>query len=122
MCTLAFQGKGYSAPFVKNYQNIVKQLEDDPNTIIQVTDKLDTICQACPHQTLDKKCESQDFIDELDAAHQKILGLWTGQKITWAKAKEIIKSKMTLEKFHAACEGCEWKSFGMCEGALRALE
>lgn len=122
LCTLGFQGKGYSAPFIENYQKIVDKLRDNPRTPIKITKELDSICGVCLHQTKDKLCDRQLFIEKLDNAHQQILDLKENQIIEWASAKEAIKSRMTIENFHAACEGCEWKAYGICEAALRTLQ
>ncbi len=121
MCTLGFQGKGYSLSFIENYQKIVEQLAKDPLTQIEVTAGLDSVCQACPRQLNDETCSRQDFIKKLDCAHQDILGIKVNQVISFASAKELIRQRMTLEKFHSACEGCEWKSYGVCESALKRL-
>ncbi len=116
LCTLCFQGKGYSVPFVHNYQNIVENLTD--STPINVVNHTDSICSACPHQ-LGLKCESQAKIEALDNAHQSVLDL--PQTLTWGEAKQKIKDNMTLEKFHSACEPCLWKQCGMCEATLKTL-
>ncbi len=122
MCTLGFQGKGYSQQFVDNYAAIASQLKTDPNTLITVTSTLDDICHACPHQLTNKLCSSQTKIDKLDSAHQEILGLTEGQVISWRQAQELIKNHMTISQFHLACEGCEWKELGVCEEALKELK
>ncbi len=121
MCTLGFKGKGYSLSFVRNYKKIVEQLRADPHTKIQVTKHIDSICGACPRQTNEKLCEKQAFIEKLDNAHQEILGLEDKQVIDWTAAKALIKEKMTINAFHAACEGCQWKAYGVCESALKEL-
>ena len=121
LCTLGFEGKGYSPHFVNNYQAIVVTLTENPLTSILVVDKLDDICHACPHQRPKELCSKQQFIAKLDNAHQSILGIKAGQVITWQKAQQLIKSNMTLERFHQACEGCEWKSLGICEHALKRV-
>ena len=121
LCTLGFQGKGYSKGFVVNYATIVSQLNSDPDTFIEVTNVLDDICRACPHQTKHNLCSSQTKIEKLDLAHQKILGLFAGQLVSWNEAKKLIKDHMTVSEFHKACEGCEWKALGVCESALRDL-
>ncbi len=120
-CTLGFEGKGYSPHFISNYQKIVDLITNDPHTPIQIINKLDSICSACPHQTHQGFCQKQDFISRLDAAHAQILGLEDQQVITWFEAKKRIKQHMTIEKFHSACQGCPWKVYGMCEAALHAL-
>lgn len=50
LCTLGFQGKGYSPSFVENYTRHVEALHDNEDVEIEVVEKGDTICSACPHQ------------------------------------------------------------------------
>jgi hypothetical protein len=59
MCTLAFQGYGYSHGFVENYKKIASKVISDPNAQIEVVDSLDSICSACPNQTKQGKCTKQ---------------------------------------------------------------
>lgn len=122
MCTLGFQGKGYSLPFIENYRSIIEQINNDPATLIQVTSSLDSICQACPHQTDEYTCQQQAFIEQLDQAHLKALSLKEGQRLTWTEAKTKIKAQISLECFHQICADCEWKPYGICESALKNLQ
>jgi uncharacterized protein len=115
MCTLCFQGKGYSPDFIRNYKNIVKNLTDE--TPIHVTEHTDSICAPCPHKR-ELKCASQEKIASLDKSHAEVLKLQPDETLTWAQAKERIKKHMTLEKFHKICEPCSWKSYGLCESVL----
>jgi hypothetical protein len=114
MCTLSFQGKGYSAAFVNNYQQIVNALTD--STQIEVVHYTDDICSPCPHKR-ESNCVKQEKIALLDEQHQKALNL-TQNTLSWKDAKNLIKQNMTLEKFHHMCSPCEWKKYGMCEQAL----
>lgn len=121
LCTVGFQGKGYSPAFIRNYKKIAVKITENPDTPIKVCSKLDSICGPCPNQTPDKQCNKQSLIDKLDAAHQEILGLKEDQIITWRESLALIKEKMTLDNFHRACEGCSWKSYGICEAALKGV-
>ena len=121
MCTLGFQGMGYSPAFVTNYKDIAATLMANPHTDIKVSFTLDSICRACPHQTVDGFCESQEKIDSLDMRHGAILNLNEGDVLTWSEGLARIKEHMTLEAFHKACTGCSWKESGVCERALKSL-
>jgi len=121
MCTLGFQGKGYSASFIRNYQKIFDIVTKEPDTPIQVTTKLDDICRVCPHQRSEEKCEKQTLIEKLDNAYQTLLGLEEDQILSWQDAKALIKERVSIEKFHQSCEGCSWKAYGVCEAALLKL-
>jgi len=118
MCTLAFQGMGYSKDFVENYKSIAIQLRKDPHTKIKVSFALDSICSACPHQTPENQCQNQEKIAALDMRHAKVLHLKEGDVLSWEEGLVRIKQYMALEKFHNACRGCSWKDAGMCERAL----
>lgn len=121
MCTLAFRGKGYSLGFIKNYKKIVEQLQQDENTIIEVAQYMDSICSACPNKIDEIVCKDQEKILKLDCAHQEILKLSPGDRLTWREAKLRIKENMTVDKFHKACDGCSWKKYGVCEEELASL-
>ncbi|MDM8335712.1 DUF1284 domain-containing protein [Wolbachia pipientis] len=118
MCTLAFQGYGYSQGFVKNYRKIANKVINDPNTRIKVVGNLDGICSACPNQTEQGKCTKQAKVLELDRRHMKVLGIKIGEILTWNEVVKKIRKKMSLKKFDYACKGCDWKQCGICMNAL----
>lgn len=121
MCTLSFKGKGYSKKFVKNYAKIYEALHKDENIKIQIVEYMDNICDPCPNKINDRICKTQDKIEKLDSAHKKILQLEFGEYITWKEAKKRIQDKMSIDKFHKACDGCSWKKYGICEQQLSNL-
>ena len=121
MCTLGFEGKGYSPAFVKNYIAVKSQVTSFPDVPIQVVDGLDSVCKACPNKRAQNQCEKQIFIEKLDQNHSHVLDIRAGDVMTWNQAKQRIKEKMTLGKFKTACAGCSWQELGICEKALKSL-
>lgn len=125
LCTVGFQGKGYSEAFVAGFARIAAELRDTPagdSVLITVVEReTDSICNPCPNRR-DSLCETETKIQTLDSAHARVLGLRAGDSITWGEAKDRIKKNMTLENFHAACEPCSWKQSGICEKALMKLK
>jgi hypothetical protein len=121
MCTLGFRGKGYSLDFVRNYKKIVQQLNYDEEIQIEVVPFMDSICSACPNKIDEIVCKAQDKISKLDVAHASALSLKEGDVFTWKQAKEHIKTHMSVEKFHIACQGCSWKEYGVCQQSLEDL-
>jgi hypothetical protein len=121
LCTFCFQGKGYSSTFVRNYQRLVDKLHDPEGdqVIVEVVTETDDICTPCPHKR-DALCATQDKIAQLDHAHAAALHLKPGDRLTWGEAKQRIQRYMTLEVFHTACAGCEWKKLGICEAKITA--
>lgn len=122
LCTIAYQGMGYSKSFIANYDLLVKEIKNNKNLKIQVTTSLDKICSKCPHQIIKSKtCSQEEKIIKLDEAHAKILGLQNGEIISFEDAKQRIKERMSLSLFYEACKPCEWQSLGVCEAALKKL-
>lgn len=122
LCTIGFQGRGYSPEFVSGFQKIVDVLRapDGDLAQIEIVGETDSICEPCPNRrgTL---CTTQEKISRLDHQHANALGWKSGETVSWREAKDRIKSKLTLEKFNHICDGCEWKSLGVCEEALSKL-
>ncbi|HXW59900.1 MAG TPA: DUF1284 domain-containing protein, partial [Myxococcota bacterium] len=76
LCSLSYEGLGYSPAFVANYNDIAAQIRRDETTKLQVVLGLDDICRSCPHQRVKTNtCISQEAIKEIDDAHLSILGL-----------------------------------------------
>lgn len=118
LCTLGFQGKGYSPQFVQNFSDIKEGLKDE--TLITVVESTDDICDPCPHRR-ETLCEKQEIIASLDARHKEALGFAPGDTLSWGDAKEKLK-RLSLEDFHRICAGCSWKAWGVCEKALLELK
>lgn len=122
MCSLGYEGKGYSYDFVQNYNQIIEKLRS-PNgdqTLIQVTEFTDDVCSPCPRREK-KLCQRQKFIESLDKKHKEALGLAFDQVLSWKDAKTRIKKNISVERFHELCKGCEWKDLGLCEKALKKI-
>ena len=77
LCSLGFEGKGYSDAFTANMAAIVQGRLRAPGgaaTLIGVTATADAICAPCPKRQ-DSGCIEQARIDALDAAHGAALGI-----------------------------------------------
>jgi uncharacterized protein len=124
MCTLGFQGKGYSPAFVENFQHIADRLrgEGGDEITLTVTRQTDSICAACPHQN-GRLCGSdEEKIQSLDARHEQALRLQDQDTITWGEAKRRIVEHIDEITFDRICDGCSWKDLGLCLSALRELK
>lgn len=123
LCSLGFEGKGYSPDFAANMTAIVMgqlRAEGGDQTLIEVVPAADDICAPCPKRrgTL---CTKQTKIDQLDAAHAKALGLAPGDHLTWGEAQTRIRANVQPGDLTKLCKGCSWRVFGMCEAALKRL-
>jgi len=123
LCTLGFQGKGYSPTFVQNFTAIKTQLESarGDTTQIEVIDGQDQICHACPLNN-GNHCQTQEKITRLDNNHKAALQLHIGETLTWGEAKNRIRRFVTLDSFEQICKGCAWKQLGTCRKALEQIK
>lgn len=123
LCSLGFEGKGYSEAFAANMAAIVLgqlRAKGGETTLIEVTEVTDDICAPCPKRrgTL---CTEQAKIDALDAAHAKAIDLKPGDKLTWGDALSRIRTSVQPGDLAGICAGCSWLEYGMCEAALSRL-
>jgi uncharacterized protein len=122
LCALGFKGKGYSPRFIHNFTQLVNKLnlEGGDDVLIEVVSACDDICNACPARR-NSRCQQEERIKRLDRAHAAVLGLKAGAKLSWGRAKALLRDKMTPEQLDKACAQCRWKELGYCRLALEAL-
>jgi hypothetical protein len=123
LCSLGYEGRGYSPDFTANMTAIVMgrlRAEGGDATEILVTGALDDICAPCPKRRGDT-CATQDKIARLDANHAHALALKPGDRLTWGQAKARIRMHVKPGTLRTLCAGCEWEPHGMCEAALSRL-
>ncbi|MCC0046242.1 MAG: DUF1284 domain-containing protein [Defluviimonas sp.] len=123
LCSLGFEGKGYSEAFTANMTAIVMgrlRAAGGEATVIEVTGAADDICAPCPKRR-GNLCTSQDKIKVLDRAHAAALDLTPRERLTWGEARARIRAKVPPGSLRTLCAGCEWEPYGMCEAALNRL-
>ena len=123
LCSLGFQGKGYSGEFTANMSAIVDgrlRADGGGDVLIEVVGAADDICAPCPKRR-GALCESQDKIARLDARHARALGLFVGTQLTWNEARRRIVKRVPPGALSQLCAGCQWLELGICERALSEL-
>lgn len=124
LCTVGYQGSGYSPEFIAGYNRIAAQLKDTDgkgdSIPIEVVGATDSICAPCPSRR-GELCEMQSKIDQLDGAHANVLSIQIGDVLTWSEAKKRIIESFTDEAFESSCAPCAWKPMGICKSALEKL-
>ncbi len=123
LCSLGYEGKGYSDDFTANMGAIVMgrlRAEDGNDCVIEVVEATDDICAPCPKRR-GQLCIEQSKIGALDVAHAQALNLEPGDRLTWGDALERIKSTVQPDDLDQICAGCSWLGAGMCKGALSRL-
>ncbi len=122
LCSLGFEGKGYSPDFTTNMEAIVMgrlRAEQGAAAVIEVVGQADSLCAPCPHRR-GEGCRQQAKIDALDAAHAAALGLAPGDRLTWGEALERMRC-LVPDDLAQICAGCSWHDAGMCSAALSRL-
>ncbi|WP_284165582.1 DUF1284 domain-containing protein [Frigidibacter sp. SD6-1] len=107
LCSLGFQGKGYSEGFTANMTAIVMgrlRATGGDATVIEVTGATDDICAPCPKRR-GQLCTNQDKIKTLDRAHAAALRLEPHETLTWGEAKGRDK---TCPQYCDACFSGEY--------------
>ena len=123
LCSLGFQGKGYSDAFTANMAAIVMgrlRAPQGDDVLIEVVPATDDICAPCPKRQ-GSLCAVQPKIDALDTAHAAALSLSPGDRITWRQAQARIRENVAPGALAMLCKGCDWLPYGICETALAAL-
>jgi uncharacterized protein len=108
LCSLGYEGKGYSDGFTENMTGIVMgrlRAEGGDATPIRVVGAADDICAPCPKRrgTL---CTTQDKIKTLDRAHAAALHLKPHEEMTWGEAKARIRSRRSARAANGSPTGC----------------
>jgi len=120
VCNLCFQGKGYSAKFVENFSAIHESLKD-PRNAVKIVQGLDDICVKCPNWRV-SHCQDEVIAGEIDRVYLKVLRLKYGNVMSIAQLTDLIKTRLTLPKFHMACAKCQWKKSKICENIIRRMK
>ena len=123
LCSLGFEGKGYSPDFTANMTAIVMgqlRAEGGDATVIEVTGATDDICAPCPKRR-GRLCTNEAKIRTLDRAHAAALRLAPRETLTWGQAKARIRAHVPPGSLKTLCAGCEWEAYGMCAAALSRL-
>lgn len=123
LCSLGYQGKGYSPEFTANMTAVVMgrlRAAGGEDTLIEVTGEADSLCGPCPSRR-GTGCVSGERIAELDAAHAAALGLAPGDRLTWGEGLARIRARVRPDDLEKLCGSCQWRPYGMCRAALERL-
>lgn len=123
LCSLGFQGQGYSDDFTANMARIVIDTLRAPGgdtVMIEVTGTTDDICAPCPKRR-ETTCSEQEKMAALDTRHARALRVFVGTRISWGEAKRRIVKQVPPGALETLCAGCQWLELGLCEKALSEL-
>ncbi|AFD00147.1 hypothetical protein Mtc_1393 [Methanocella conradii HZ254] len=125
LCILGFQGIGYTAGFIRNFQKVKRMVEQHPELEIEVVDSCDVICIACPNMQSGECYRSglkyNQKVKDIDHRVMERLGIKPGSRFKASELYGLIKEKIKPEDIQEICRGCEWLDLGFCPRGLASL-
>jgi len=113
LCTQGFNGKGYSADFVKNMTDITNILRNIPDAVVEIVFSTDDICEKCPKKIGEDLCERNDKVKRIDRKVVNYFGIEEKSYI-YQKITSEINAKMTSLMMEDICGDCSWYPVSAC--------
>lgn len=107
LCIQNYIGKGYSEEFVENMDIIIGKLKSDKEQIIRIIEGNDHVCNHCPNNIGNNKCESNQKVLNIDAKVLKYLEIEPGI-YKYSYLLELLDKKLNNENKKDICADCEW--------------
>lgn len=115
LCTLLYEGKGYSGAFCENMNAVTGRLEENQNERFTLVAQPDIICGNCPNLTATGECESSgERVVSKDRRIMELLALTEQETYTYPELCRRTKEHMTEESFLQICGTCDWRKQGLC--------
>ena len=125
LCLQGFRGMGYSPDFVDNMAAIHRTLTDHPQSLVEILDGPDAVCEVCPHRRLAGCTLNGDqFEKEMmaqDHAVLRRLELTVGSRIRWQDILDRIRALVQAEDLSLICGNCRWLPLGFCREGIDRL-
>ena len=123
LCSIGFEGRGYSSPFIANMSQVIDgQLRAPGGEAITIafTAQADSICAPCPNR-VGMGCAKGEVIEGLDGRHAAALGIAAGDRLSWGACLDRVVETVRPDDLDHLCAGCGWLAEGMCKSALARL-
>ncbi|PZE20515.1 DUF1284 domain-containing protein [Paenibacillus xerothermodurans] len=121
LCLLGYRGKGYSEQFCANMTSIYETLRLHPETLIEIIEGPDDICQAYPADQ-HPHCHNEGIYLK-DAAVLDTVDVELGSVISWEQLCSSINTNVVPDDISRLCANCRWEPLGLCkEGVLLVNE
>ncbi len=116
LCSVLYEGAGYSAQFTGHMNGIVSALKNRHTKLRLVTGS-DSICARCPNRTGEGGCALDDAhksVGGLDGLILERTGLKAGKVYTAEEAFMQAAGRMDESAFQQCCADCRWYLAGFC--------
>ena len=125
LCLQGFRGEGYSPGFVENMAGLHRDLAENPDRLVEVSEAPDAICAACPHLS-PKGCSltgdhSEEDLGVQDRHVLARLGLQPGTRVRWGEVLDRIRASVTGADLPGICGQCRWLPLGYCRDGIDRL-
>ena len=117
LCTQGYQGKGYSAAFVRNMNAIAARLRNEPETRIELTFGADSLCACCPHRIGENRCDTQEKVTRFDRKVIEYFGLREGE-YSYQALIRAIDAQITPAVLADICADCAWYPVSACRANI----
>jgi len=125
LCLLGFQGIGYTAGFIRNFQKVKRLVEQHPNLVVEVVDSCDVICVACPNmhggECFKSGLKFNEKVKGIDGRVMERLGIKPGDRFKAKDLYALVKEKIKPGDIDEICKGCDWLNLGFCPRGLANL-
>ncbi|MCD4813118.1 DUF1284 domain-containing protein [bacterium] len=125
LCSLGFNGYGYSPEFIAEIARITKIIKSGRVKTVIIRPGFDNVCQSCPHHEYECSPETLGprgrHAAELDRRTLRALKLKPGHPYPLPEINERI-ANLSEKNFQEICLGCEWQILGICRESFLALK
>ncbi|MGA9139406.1 MAG: DUF1284 domain-containing protein [Methanocella sp.] len=125
LCLLGFQGIGYTADFIRNFQKVKRLVEQNPDLEIEVVDSCDVVCIQCPNaqgsHCFKGGLSENRSVRDMDRRVMAKLDIRPGDRFKARDLFALIKEKIGPSDIRDLCRGCEWLSLEFCPRGLEKL-
>jgi hypothetical protein len=125
LCLQGFRGEGYSPGFVENLAAIHRILTDFPEKLVEVIQRPDHICIACPNLK-SNGCHlngpgSEEEMKKQDQEVMGRLGITDGTVLPWREILSRISERIGGGDLAGICGSCRWLPLGYCKKGVEDL-
>jgi len=117
LCTLAFEGKGYSDIFAQNMTSIVKKLNSRRGLSVNLIFSSDDICTKCPNLLQSGACADNDKVMSMDRKVMELMHL-EEKSYKYGFLLDMVKHSITAESLNSICSSCTWFPYDICAGKI----
>lgn len=117
LCTQSYSGKGYDDAFVKNMDQITRELRGEMPVPVEIIFSTDILCEHCPNMQGRNLCKDNKKVTSYD---KKVTEYFHIEETTYIyqDITRKIRKQMTPEMLEDICGDCQWYPVSSCRKIL----